>query len=75
MLDEGVHEGIVREWHEDDGWGVVETPDLPGACWVHFSVIEMSGYRVLTPGARVRLVVEVVEQDGFACRATRVVPA
>jgi hypothetical protein len=41
MLDEGVHEGIVREWHEDDGWGVVE----------------------------------VVEQDGFACRATRVVPA
>jgi cold shock protein len=75
MPDVGVHEATVSEWHEDDGWGVVQGPGLPGPCWVHFSAIEMSGYRRLTPGASVRVVVEVVEQDGFSCRAARVIPA
>ena len=30
----------VREWHEDLGWGVLDSPDTPGGCWVHYSVID-----------------------------------
>ena len=64
----------VREWHDDEGWGVVESADLAGLCWVHFSVVEMVGYRRLAPGQRVLVQVEYAEQDGYDCRATRVVP-
>ena len=30
---------IVREWHADLGWGVLDSPETPGGCWAHFSVI------------------------------------
>jgi CspA family cold shock protein len=29
--------GMVREWHREQGWGVIDSPDTPGGCWVHFS--------------------------------------
>ena len=29
--------GTVREWHREQGWGVIDSPDTPGGCWVHFS--------------------------------------
>jgi len=29
--------GTVREWHTEEGWGVIDCPDTPGGCWVHFS--------------------------------------
>ncbi len=74
MTTEILVPATVREWHDDEGWGVVEGPDLPGPCWVHFSVIEMTGYHALVPGATVHVAVEIAEQDGFACRAARVVP-
>jgi cold shock protein len=64
----------VREWHPDDGWGVLDCPETPGGCWAHFSHIEMDGYRSLTPGQPVDLEWEAVWQDGFDFRAVRVVP-
>ncbi|MEV4053382.1 cold shock domain-containing protein [Amycolatopsis sp. NPDC049688] len=63
--------GRVREWHADEGWGVVETPGSGDPVWVHFSVIDAAGgFRELTPGAEVEFTAEDVEQDGYRRRAT-----
>ena len=43
-------EGIVREWSDQRGWGVIDSADTPGGCWVHFSHIVSDGLGTLTPG-------------------------
>jgi CspA family cold shock protein len=35
--------GVVREWNAEEGWGVVDSDETPGGCWVHFSHIEIAG--------------------------------
>lgn len=42
----------VHEWHEEEGWGVLDSPETPGGCWGHFSNIRMDGYRTLSPGQK-----------------------
>jgi len=64
--------GIVREWHEEAGWGVIDSPETPGGCWAHFSSIVAVGYRALRAGQPVGLEWEAADQDGFAYRATAV---
>lgn len=64
--------GTVREWHAELGWGVLDSPDTPGGCWVHFSNIDGTGFRALTVGATVDLDWEQATQDGYRFRATRV---
>jgi CspA family cold shock protein len=64
--------GTVRTFNADEGWGVLDAPDTPGGCWVHFSAIVAAGYRSLTAGDHVRFHAERGEQDGFAYRATKV---
>ena len=66
--------GTVREWHDELGWGVVDAPELPGGCWVHFSSVRGAGYRTLTPGQKVRLESEQPGQDGYPFRAVSVWP-
>jgi cold shock protein len=66
--------GIVREYHPDDGWGVIDGEQVPGGCWVSFAVIRMDGYRNLVAGQQVRFVEERANQDGFSYRATAVWP-
>jgi CspA family cold shock protein len=65
---------VVREWWNDAGWGVVDSPATPGGCWVHFSVIRVSGYRALQPGQEVLLEWEAARQDGYDHRAVGVWP-
>jgi CspA family cold shock protein len=71
----------VREWHEDLGWGVLDSPETPGGCWTHYSVIETrrvgsshSGevyeYKSLTKRDVVDLEWEAPGQDGFGYRAS-----
>lgn len=48
-------EGVVREWYPEQGWGVVDSSQTPGGCWVHFSHIQSPGYRELVPGRAVNL--------------------
>lgn len=71
----------VREWHEDHGWGVLDSPETPGGCWTHYATIETrrvaSGhegevyeYKVLSQGDVVDLEWEAPGQDGFGYRAT-----
>jgi CspA family cold shock protein len=64
--------GSVRTFDADEGWGVIDGPDVPGGCWVHFSAIAMEGYRVLAPGQQVSFRAEAASQDGFAYRAMKV---
>ena len=62
----------VRLWNIPDGWGVVDAPEVPGGCWVHYSVLA-PGLEPLLPGGYVALNYEAVwNQDGFAWRATSV---
>ncbi|MBL7259998.1 cold-shock protein [Paractinoplanes lichenicola] len=64
--------GTVRTFDVDEGWGVIDGPDVPGGCWVHFSVLAMDGFRMLTPGQPVTFTAEAAQQDGFAFRALKV---
>ncbi|MGX6600646.1 cold shock domain-containing protein [Micromonosporaceae bacterium Da 78-11] len=65
---------VVREWHDDDGWGVLDAPEVPGGCWAGFGQVEVAGYRSLHPGQEVALEWEPASQDGYAYRALRVWP-
>jgi cold shock protein len=64
--------GSVRRFDVDEGWGVIDGPDVPGGCWVHFSAIAGVGYRQLSAGQRVSFRAEAASQDGFAFRALKV---
>ena len=64
--------GVVREFHVDEGWGVIDGPAVPGGCWVHFSTIAMDGLRQLVVGQHVWFRADATEQDGFSFRAVKV---
>ena len=63
---------VVRVWHAEDGWGVLDCEETPGGCWAHYSVVQMDGYRALASGQQVCLDWEYAEQDGFRFRAVQV---
>lgn len=67
-------EATVREWHDDDGWGVVVGASFEEACWVHYSAIEMEGFHRLLIGQHVYVEAERFPQDGFSLRAIHVKP-
>ena len=56
-------------WHSDDGWGVLDSVETPGGCWVHFSALRIADYRSAVPGQRVAFTYERAGQDGFDYRA------
>lgn len=66
---------VVREWHEDEGWGVVDSPETPDGCWAHWSSVAVEGFRTLTAGQDVHLEWEPADQDGYGFRALRAWPA
>lgn len=41
----------VREWYEEEGWGVLDSAETPGGCFAHFSDIEMAGLPHPRPGS------------------------
>ncbi len=69
----GMTRATVREWHDDEGWGVLDSPETPGGCWAHFSAIEATGFRSLNAGETVRIEWSQAEQDGYAFLAERVI--
>ena len=64
--------GVVSEWDDDEGWGVVASDATPGGCWAHFSSVLTRGYRSLRPGETVSFEFEAVRQDGYDYRAVAV---
>lgn len=68
----GTANGTVRLW-TDDGWGVVDLPDLPGGCHVEASVVEdLDAGQTLRTGQVVDVEWTTPGPDEFACRATKV---
>ncbi|HEX3828269.1 MAG TPA: cold shock domain-containing protein [Sporichthyaceae bacterium] len=59
-------QATVREWFAEEGWGVIDSPAVPGGCFAHFSAIQMDGYRQLTPGQTVWIAPQQPGQDGCA---------
>ena len=39
--------GVVRDWHQGEGWGVIDSSETPGGGWVHHSLAATSqdGFR------------------------------
>ncbi len=69
-------DGVVREYDDREGIGIVDSFDTPGGCWIHFSMIEVPGRKTLSVGQRVRFTFESeVDQDGFVFRAVQVRPS
>lgn len=66
--------GVVRFWLDEEGWGVVDSPETPGGCWAHFSSVQAAGYRGLAAGQDVHVEWERGDQDGYAFRAVRTWP-
>ena len=66
-------QATVREWDDEEGWGVLDSSQTPGGCWAHFSAVEMTGFRSLVAGQKVDLEWESAEQDGYQYRAVLVV--
>lgn len=64
--------GIALSWSDDEGWGVLASPDVDGQVWAHFSNIDAVGYRSLKPGEAVSFTYETPGQDGYPHRAIRV---
>jgi len=72
---QGPVQGRVRVWHEQKGWGVLDSELTPGGCWAHFSHLLVAGHRSLTAGEAVSFTFEEVDQDGFVFRVLEVWPA
>lgn len=66
--------GIVRWFDGEEGWGVIDSPEVPGGCFVHFSNIVGAGYRKLDDGQNVVFTFEApgFKQDGYDFRAQQV---
>lgn len=66
----------VREWRDEEGWGVLDSPETPGGCFGHYADIQSPGFRTLSPGRQVELEWEApgFQQDGYDYRAVSIVP-
>jgi cold shock protein len=67
--------GQVRVWHEEDGWGVIDSDATPGGCWTHYSSVLVAGYKGLQAGRAVTFTFETAEQDGYSFRAVEAWPS
>jgi CspA family cold shock protein len=67
-------QGTVKFFKADKGYGAISSSELPDGldAWVHFSAIEMDGYRSLDAGDRVEFDYKPAQQDTFQFVATRV---
>jgi CspA family cold shock protein len=72
--DDELHDGIVKFYIEEKGWGAIASDALPLGrdAWVHFSMIDMPGYRSLQQGQVVRFAFKQAKQESFDYVATYV---
>ena len=75
-MDQEWADGVVRDYDDREGFGVIDSLATPGGCWIHYSMIEVPGRKALSTGQRVHFTFEShVQQDGFWFRAIRVQPS
>lgn len=65
--------GKVKEFLDEEGWGVLTSADVPGDVWMHFSHLDVPGYRAVQVGQTVEFDWDSFPpgQDGYYYRATR----
>jgi CspA family cold shock protein len=65
----------VDWWNDASGSGALaDSEETPGGVFIHFSVIEMEGFKTLRPGQRVEALVSEGGQDGYPYGASIVRP-
>ena len=42
--------GIIVEWRDEEGWGVIESPETPGGCWAVYSDLWADEWPTPAPG-------------------------
>jgi CspA family cold shock protein len=66
--------GTMRTWNHDEGWGVIDSPETPGGCWIHATTPSTKTRMGLDPGRQVYFEWERLPgkgvQDGFDFVAT-----
>ena len=55
--------GTVEKWNDEEGWGVLQTPDGLSV-WCHYSQVQVAGHKSLASGTRVSFDYETPGQDG-----------
>jgi CspA family cold shock protein len=65
-------DAVVREWHAEEGWGVIDATQTAGGCWARFAHIAVDGYGEFTVGQAVMVEWESGENEGYANGAARV---
>lgn len=64
-------EGIVKWFNNDRGYGFVYEESLPEAeYFVHYSAIDVSGYKTLTDGQRVTFSLRITDKGAQAVDVT-----
>ena len=66
--------GRIRSFDDEEGWGVIESPDTPGGCWVHFSAWSAQESVFPRVGAPFAFIYEEGPQDGYDFRALEAWP-
>ncbi len=69
--------GIVDRWNEQEQWGVLTSPEIPGEVWADASMLAQEGRTTLTPGDSVVIEAEGPlsdEHEGFRYRGITIHP-
>lgn len=61
--------GQIQSFDPEEGWGVIDSPDTPGGCWLHFSGWLAGGDTIPRAGSPVWFTFERGRQDGYDFRA------
>ena len=73
MASSGKSTGTVRLWM-DDGWGVIDVPEVPGGCWAEAAVVEgLDGTNGLRSGQTVDVDWTTPGPEDYDAKAVRVV--
>lgn len=71
MATSGRVRGTLTWWRPEEGGGVVDSPELPGSCWVDATAVDGPADLVLRAGQVIELEWDEPGPPGYACRAVR----
>ena len=69
-----MNKGTVKWFNQEKGYGFISNDDGSGDVFVHFSAIQMDGYKTLAEGQKVTYETEPDPRDSAKMRAVNVVP-
>ncbi len=69
-----MNNGTVKWFNQEKGYGFISNDDGSGDVFVHFSAIQMDGFKTLSEGQHVTFSVEPDPRDTGKMRAINVTP-